>query len=284
MRLPNLSFMVRVGQMRAIQAVYEPPELRNPDDAAGRLLPVGQRLGCVLRGRWLLGRMRAQPFYPYVLARTRYYDRVFLDAIDEGVGYIVNIGCGSDTRAHRFRAALARQRVHVLECDQAEAIEAKRRVASRRLGPNPHLAYQPIDLNADGWPALATWLEARRDARMLVMLEGVSPYVDTAAFTRFLDLLATRLKPGSRIAYDFKHDGAAADFGRGGATQAPFRLPADRDAVERFHAAHGLRLDAYETAPELSTRLAAGLAVGARGPFTEDCLLRLTVGAPTADR
>src|SRR5262245_58479753 len=114
MRMPNFSFMVRVSQLRAIQARYEEPDCRNPDDAAVRLLPFAQRFSCMVRGCLFLARMRAQPFYPFLLARTRHYDRVFLDAIDAGVASIVNIGCGSDTRAERFRLGLTQRGIQVL--------------------------------------------------------------------------------------------------------------------------------------------------------------------------
>jgi O-methyltransferase involved in polyketide biosynthesis len=79
---------------------------------------------------------------------------VFLDTIEAGVGSIVNIGCGSDTRAERFRLGLIQRGIQVLECDQAEAIEVKRRVATRSFGQNPQLSYQAIDLNDEDWPAL----------------------------------------------------------------------------------------------------------------------------------
>jgi hypothetical protein len=49
MRLPNLSFLARVGQVRAIQSRYEAPENRNPDHLAARL-PGGKRLECAVRG------------------------------------------------------------------------------------------------------------------------------------------------------------------------------------------------------------------------------------------
>ena len=108
MNLPDLSYMMKVGQLRYIQSVYETAEYRNPDTLVGDLLPTLQRWGCDLRGRILLAKLRSQPFYYYVVARTKYYDAIFLEAICDDVNFIVNIGCGSDTRAYRkaipFRA------------------------------------------------------------------------------------------------------------------------------------------------------------------------------------
>lgn len=280
MKLPNLSYMVKVGQLRTIQALYEQPEHRNPDDVARQFLPMGERLGCTLRGRFFLGRMRSQPFYPYVLARTRYYDQVFLDAIEQGVQFIVNIGCGSDTRAYRFRQRLAAKGIGVVECDQADAIRVKQEIATRKtgtIGAVGHVEYLPIDLNDEAWPPLQRWLKAHAGAKLLVMLEGVSPYVQTTRFDAFLRHLGRDLAPGSLLAYDFKRTDTLPDFGRSERTREPFRLPVDREAAARFHAERGLRLDAFETCVELQDRLAPGLARQARSRFDEDCLLRLTV-------
>lgn len=277
MGLPNLSYMVTVGQLRAIQAAYESPEHCNPDDLAHNFLPVVERWGCAVRGRFFLQRMRLQPFYSFVLARTRYYDQVFLEAIEQGARFVINIGCGSDTRAHRFHEQLLAGNVGVVECDQPDAIRVKREIATRKMQNGSNIEYLPIDLNDPTWPEFERWMQAHQGAKLLVMLEGVSPYVQSVGFDNFLRFLTTRAAPGSQIAYDFKHEAALPEFGRSHRTDEPFRLPADRDAVARFHAERGLRLDAYETSIELTNRLAPALTGSSRGEFDEDCLIRLTL-------
>ena len=213
MKLPNLSYMLSVGELRYIQSAYESPENRNPDSLVGALLSPLQRLSCDVRGKFLLRQQRERPFYFYVLARTRHYDAVFCNAIANGARYIVNVGCGSDTRAYRFTDALKERDVRVLECDQPEAVEAKQRIAHSRW-PTDRVQYLPLDIQDDSWPELQAWLNARSNFRMLVLIEGVSPYVDKVAWDRFLVFLARELHPNSRIAYDFKVRGANDDFGR----------------------------------------------------------------------
>lgn len=276
LNLPNLSFMVRVGQVRAIQALYEVPEQRNPDHLARSMLPWSQRIGCLIRGRFLLGRMRTQPFYHYVLARTRYYDQLFCDAITKsGVRSIVNIGCGGDTRAYRFQSLLNQYQVQVLECDQAEAIRAKQEVLRQQFGPNPNLSFQAIDLNDHEWPALADWLTQRQNEKTLVMLEGVSPYVSYNTFETFLKLLVDKLKPGSPVAYDYKHDAAAAEFGKSDRTAIPFRLRADAAVSAQFHLPLGLEQKAFELSEDLVSRLAPASTGHGSKRFDEDCLVQL---------
>ncbi len=277
LNLPNLSFMVRIGQVRAIQAAYESQEQRNPDYLASRILPISQRVGCFIRGRFFLKRMRGQPFYQYVLARTRYYDQIFSDAITkQAVRYIVNIGCGGDTRAYRFQPQLSQYKVDVLECDQAEAIHVKQAVLQQQLGDNPHLAFQAIDLNETEWPALADWLEQRRNETILIMLEGVSPYVNRGNFEGFLAFLYARLKPGSLLAYDYKREGVVVEFGKSDRTVEPFRLRADADVSAKFHQRVGFEQQTFELSENLSERLAPGAAKHGCAPFAEDCLIQLS--------
>ena len=263
MNLPNSSYLVNVGQLRYIQAHWEPAESRNPDALVGAFLSPGQRLACRVKGALFLGRLRANPFYHYLLARTRHYDGLFLDAVREGVSCIVNIGCGTDTRAYRFARLLETQRITVLECDQPPAIRARRELAARRWS-TAHVNHIPLNLNDNRCDGRARLLDEVPPGRAFVMMEGVSPYIERTRFEAFLRLLAARLSRGSVLAYDFKLEGLG--------TPQAFRLPGERDAVAAYHAALGFQLKYLETSAGLTRRLLPH----ASALFEEDCLACLT--------
>jgi methyltransferase (TIGR00027 family) len=267
MNLPDSSYLVNVGQLRYIQAHCEPADTRNPDALVGAFLSPAQRLACRVRGTLFRRRLRASSFYHYLVARTRYYDELFLDAVRDSVACIINIGCGSDTRAYRFAHLLEAKSITVLECDRPQAIGIKRAMAARRFAA-AHVRYVPLDLNE----GFGTVLDEAPPGRAFVMLEGVSPYIDRPKFEAFLRLLAQRLRPGSVLAYDFKLEGVAPDFGRSGAAPRPFRLDAERGAVAAYHDALGLELQRLETSADLTRRLLPGVT----RLFYEDCLACLT--------
>ena len=276
MNLPDLSYLLAVGRLRFIQSVHESGERRNPDTLVRRFFPLAERWRIRWLGRKELARLRSQPMYYYLIARTKYYDGVFADALGAGAKRIVNVGCGSDTRAYRFAAEARANGVAVWECDQAEAIGTKA-VLAKRLGSFDHVQYLAIDLIVGESPELA----GRRDGdprSTLVMMEGVSPYVDETAFRSFLALLSAKLPAGSRIAYDFKFRGADDAFGRSPRTPVPFRLSTVADEVTAFHEALGLRLEHFESSLELRRRLVPGLDEAVVTPFVEDGLVRLRVG------
>jgi methyltransferase (TIGR00027 family) len=276
MKLPNLSESMYVALLRYMHSIHESAERRGPDTLVRYFIPVVQRWRTAWITRDELARFRAEPFYYYLLARTKYYDQLIQDAVADGVKRIVIVGCGSDTRAYRFQDLLRGNGVGVLECDQPEAIHVKEHMA-KRWRNGDRVEYLPIDLNDDVWPALGQWLGDRSDLKTLVLMEGVSVYVHDSAFRRFLGFLGTSLSSGSHVAYDFKLREANDAFGRVGRTRTPFRLSPEPDAVRAFHDGLGLRLERMELSSALNGRFLTGLAQPAAALFSEDCLLKLRV-------
>ena len=276
MKSRSFSNSMSVAEWRYIQSVHETAELQNPDTFVRHFLPALQRWRCAWLSQSKLAAMRSNPLYYYLVARTIYYDGLFLDAISDKVQHIINVGCGSDTRSYRFEHVLKQNGVKVLECDQPEAIADKQRIAKRR-GTFDHVAYMPIDLNDDAWPDFEHWLNENNRAKILVLMEGVSPYVNSDNFGRFLGLLARELQTGCRVAYDFKLRGVRDDFGLGGRTQRPFRLPMAIEEVVSYHEKLKYRLNHLEQSSELSTRLLTGLAKSGVPLFTQDGLIQLEV-------
>ena len=274
--MKSFSNSLSVAKWRHIQSVYETGERQNPDTFTRHFLPALERWYCAWLSQSDLALLRSRPFYYYLVARTKYYDGIFLDAISDKVQHIINIGSGCDTRSYRFEHVLKENGVKVLECDQLEAITGKERIAQRR-GRLDHVAYMPIDLNDGAWPDFEHWLNKNNSAKVLVLMEGVSPYVNVDTFSQFLSLLARELPDGSHVAYDFKVGGVADTFGLAGRTQRPFRLPTVRAEVVSYHDKLGYRVNYLEGSSECSARFLTGLAKSTSPLFIEDALIQLEV-------
>mgnify|MGYP001156517800 CR=1 FL=1 len=267
---------LKVAERRYIQSIHEQSERRNPDTLVGMFLPLMRRWRCQwLRRRTVTG-LQADPIYYYLLARTRYYDEVFLRAIDADVRYIINVGCGTDTRAYRFKEALNQNGVEVVECDQPVAISIKQDLA-KRVGSHERLRYVAIDLNNDAWSSFEACLSKIGTAKALVFMEGVAPYINTRTFEKFLALLGTNLSKGSRVAYDFKLRGF--DEEAVGVEGAPklFRLGGERKELTVFHEQFGYRLAHMEGSADLTLRTVEGLSRSKSPLFIEDMLVQLEV-------
>lgn len=254
MPIPNLSNSLSIARLRHIQFIHEPAPWRGPDSLVRYFLPLRERIRTAWISESKLSRLRAEPFYYYLIARTKYYDQVLNEAVCSGVQRILIAGCGSDTRAYRFKNLLASGRIKVLECDQAELIYERQRVVRRWRDVHcvEHLA---LDLNDGHWPELGQWLGNPSGAKTLVLMEGVSPYIDSESFVRFLQLLGANLATGSQVAYDYKVTGAEDRFVRTGRSVAAFRLSPNRDEAARFHESLGLHVEDLELSSVLHQRL-----------------------------
>jgi methyltransferase (TIGR00027 family) len=273
---PGFSNSTGVAEFRYIQSLHETCELQNPDRLVGQFLPLLRQCRCIRLSQSKVALLRTNPFYYYLDARTRYYDKVFLDAIADQVHYIINVGCGMDTRAYRFAPVLRQKGVKVLECDQPQAIQVKQGMA-KRVRACGHVTYVSLDLNDATWPDFEHWLVKNNTAKALVMMEGVSPYINGETFRWFLRFLAGNLSRGSRVAYDFKLRGVADEFGRVGRTQRPFRLEGERAEITAFHEPLGFRLEHFERSSDLTVRLLGNLEKPRHPLFLEDALIQLAV-------
>jgi O-methyltransferase involved in polyketide biosynthesis len=73
--------------------------------------------------------------YEYVIARTKYIDGIFRDAIENGIDQILIFGAGFDTRASRFETI--NDRTTIYELDSFHTQEAKIRQFKKRGIPLP---------------------------------------------------------------------------------------------------------------------------------------------------
>lgn len=258
---------------RHLQSLHETGDRRNPDILAGALLSDEDREACLRIGGPELAALRVEPYYHYLTARTKVYDQVLLDAIVHGIRRVVIVGSGFDTRFHRFGSVLAAHDVDLAECDQPAAIAAKRELATS-LPYADRVHYFGIDLNeASSWTELWGWICAG-DRPALILAEGVSPYVESAAYEEFLAEVAARLPVGSRLAYDFKLSGVADGFGKNASVTSPFRLNLDTVSISGRHRQMGFKDVAVTTSRELMLEYVPSWTEQVSPLFTEDALIR----------
>lgn len=190
-------------EFRALSARHPDPALRGPDDLAQRLcepllLPreyefardvidvdPEQYSGCF-----------------YVSARTRYIDAVLDSALADGIGQVVILGAGLDSRAWRFAAR--RPAAVFFEVDRPAAVAEKRRRVARALaGRAANVRFVALDFEtgtlAAALPA-AGWDGARRT---LFIVEGVTMYVSAAGNDDTFEFIGTRAARGSRVVFDY---------------------------------------------------------------------------------
>jgi methyltransferase (TIGR00027 family) len=137
--------------------------------------------------------------------RTRFYDEFFLEATRSGIGQVVILASGLDSRAYRLPWPAG---TVVYEVDMPEVIEFKT-LTLRELGAEPTAERRTvaIDLRDDWATALR---EAGFDPQQPTAwsAEGLLVYLPDAAQDALFDNITALSAPSSRLAFEFVPDTA----------------------------------------------------------------------------
>jgi methyltransferase (TIGR00027 family) len=150
--------------------------------------------------------------HEYLAARTAFFDRTVVGALDGGVRQVVIGGAGYDGRALRY----AKPGVRWFEVDHP-ATQADKRGRLDRLGiAAAHVRFVAADFAGD--PVADLLLAAGLDATApgLFLLEGVAVYLEPAVVDTVLDQFRQVAGAGSRLAISVslsgEHDQGRAGF------------------------------------------------------------------------
>ena len=197
-----------------------------------------------------------------VIVRTRFIDEAMREALADGIGQVVILGAGFDTRAHRIEGAAG---ATVFEVDEPATLAEKRERIERLLGAPPaHVTPVPVDFERDD---LATALRsAGLDPweRALFIWEGVASYLSAEAVDGTLRALAGLGAPGSLLVFTYldragledgaKLRGAAGTIGAVRRAGEPFRFGLDPAELGAYLAERGLELREEISTAELAER------------------------------
>jgi methyltransferase (TIGR00027 family) len=135
------------------------------------------------------------------VARARFFDDVVAEAVAGGIGQLVVLGAGYDSRAYRISGIGS---VRVFEVDQPDTIAVKKAKVAEIFGELPaHVAYVPIDFNVERLSDRL--LECGYDPakRTLFTLEGLIMYLEPGAVDELLAFIAGNSARGSAVAFDY---------------------------------------------------------------------------------
>jgi methyltransferase (TIGR00027 family) len=134
--------------------------------------------------------------HEYLRARTAFFDRVVVNALDRGVRQVVIGGAGYDGRALRY----AKPGVTWFELDHPATQADKAERVARLDGGHRHIRFVSADFTADpiAEPLLAAGLDPDRPT--LFLLEGVVVYLERPVVERVLAAFRAVAADGSELA------------------------------------------------------------------------------------
>ena len=152
----------------------------------------------------------------YLEARTRFFDRVVVGALDAGIDQAVVGAAGYDGRCLRY----AKPGVKWFEVDHPST-QADKRARLEVLGiPTDHVRFVAANFETDDVAAGLTRAGLDAQAPSVFMLEGVAVYLERATLASVLRQLRSVAGPGSRLAISLS---VSADSGGGQLRRAAFR-------------------------------------------------------------
>jgi methyltransferase (TIGR00027 family) len=247
---------------RAISSLERDPCYRSNDWVARSLLPDFLRL--LLRipfaGRLLLKVFAIKGGYEYIIARTKYIDAVFSDALSYGFAQILLFGAGFDTRALRLQGE-ARQ-TRIFELDAPATQQAKiGQYQKRHLSIPSNVVFVPIDFDRESLTLKLDQAGFKRDARSLFILEGVLMYLQPQSIDQTFRTIQELAGAGSEVVFDYIYASVLRReylyYGEEGFADAvakageQWRFGIEKGEIKQFLSRYGLELRDHSDAREL---------------------------------
>lgn len=138
----------------------------------------------------------------YMIARTAYFDGLFVDALEKDFPQIVLMGAGYDTRAYRF--AKLNRGTKIFELDIAPTQNQKKKYLKKvRIEIPPGVKLVPIDFNQESLGDVLKKAGFDVQEKTLFIWEGVTYYLDPESVDATLNFVSGFAQPDSMIAFDY---------------------------------------------------------------------------------
>jgi methyltransferase (TIGR00027 family) len=179
-----------------------------PDNIAYELTP--NKLKPIIRSRRLFGILNrwlyAKGSYEYVIARTKYIDAAFKQALEEGFDQLVVFGAGFDSRAIRF--SQFNRATTIFEVDapttQQEKIKAFK---SRKISQPANLVYVPVDFDKERLEEKMLQAGFKAGRKTLFTVEGVTMYLTAEGIEGTFRFISDSSAKGSILVFDHIYAG-----------------------------------------------------------------------------
>ncbi len=189
---------------RAASFYEREPHYKSDDYIAPKIVP--KFMQPFLRS-WLIRKfykntMAPKGIYEYVIARTKFIDSVFKNAIAKEFDQILIFGAGFDSRGIRFLDK--NSQIKVFELDAPITQNAKLDQLKRRgIEINPNIIFIPIDFNKESIGSKLIEAGFKKNRISLFILEGLTMYLTNEAVNSTFKLIEDFSGVGSEIVFDY---------------------------------------------------------------------------------
>jgi methyltransferase (TIGR00027 family) len=140
--------------------------------------------------------------HEYMIARTAFFDSLFIEALNNRIPQIVLLGAGYDSRAYRFAKLNTATKIFELDIATTQNRKMKSLIKARIDIPK-NVELLPIDFNNESLNKVLEEAGYNRHERTLFLWEGVVYYLDPESVDATLEFVNRSSRRGSIIALDY---------------------------------------------------------------------------------
>ncbi len=202
---------VVIASLRALACYEDDANVRGKDELAVLFLSDEKR-GPLKSSDFRNSIKKAIPegLYEYVIARTGYFDDLFVSFLKEGIPQIVILGAGYDSRPYRFENFI--ENTLIYEVDALETQELKRSILqNNKIHSHKNVRYVDLDFEQDVLMYKLCGKGFNPALKTLFIWEGVTFYLHPDTVRTILQSLRTNSALHSILSFDFQ----SIDHGQG---------------------------------------------------------------------
>ncbi|HEY90041.1 MAG TPA: SAM-dependent methyltransferase [Thermoflexia bacterium] len=134
--------------------------------------------------------------------RTAYFDRLFVEALNNKIPQIVLLGAGYDSRAYRFAKLI--HGTKIFELDIAPTQDRKKKCLKKtKIDIPQQVTFVPINFNQESLKNILQEAGYQSHQETLFIWEGVSYYLTAESVDATLEFISHSLPKESLIAFDY---------------------------------------------------------------------------------
>ncbi|HVN81932.1 MAG TPA: SAM-dependent methyltransferase [Terriglobia bacterium] len=247
---------------RACSAMETNPYYKSDDHIAPLLVPSGLKPFLHIPPVRRLFTKIAAPkgIYEYVIARTKYIDAVFKQALVEQFDQALIFGAGFDTRGLRFKEAIRKTRVFELDVPLTQQAKIGQ-YQKQHLAVPPSLTFIAIDFDKESLPTKLDVAGFCKHRQSLFILEGLVMYLQPESVDATFQTIRDYAGRGSRIVFDYIYASVLRKedtyYGEAGIMETvsgvgeQWHFGIEKGQIEQFLAKYAMQLIDHKDAKDL---------------------------------
>lgn len=228
-----------MASLRALSNYEEEESLRTNDTIAEYFLP--KERSSLLTAKSEREKIKAlipKGLYEYVISRTKYIDRVLLDAVKNDTVQIVILGAGYDSRPYRLKNLLGNTKI--FEVDAKPTQEQKISLLHKcGIEISKNITYVAVDFEKE--ELFKKIYESGYDAqeKTLFIWEGVTFYLPETTVIEMLKRIKENTIVGSKVCFDFQTIANKSDLIKTGIKEEEIKFGIQTGKIESFVSKNG---------------------------------------------